>query len=141
MSIRLTCLAPTLTLAAMAVHPAFAQDAKPVSGGSVVMARDSEPLTLDPMGASDNGSIFAIVQIYDTLVETRDAPTPQPAIAESWTASEDSKTWTFALRPGVMFSNGDPVTCEDVKFSIDRFADDTINTSYGGFGSAIESTA
>ena len=98
-----------------------------------------EPLTLNPIGASDNGSIFMIVQIFDTLVETRDAPIPQPGIAESWTVSDDLKTWTFALRPGVKFSNGADVTCEDVKFSIDRFADDKINVSYGGFGSSIES--
>jgi peptide/nickel transport system substrate-binding protein len=109
-------------------------------GGTVVMARDSEPLTLNPIGASDNGSIFMIVQIFDTLVETRDAPVPQPGLAESWTVSDDSMTWTFNLRPGTQFSNGDPVTCEDVKFSIDRFADPEINVSYGGFGSSIEST-
>ena len=116
----------------------YAQDATPVKGGTLVMARDAEPLTLNPIGASDNGSIFMIVQIFDTLVETRDAPVPQPAIAKSWTVSDDSKTWTFALRENVKFSNGDPLTCEDVKFSIDRFADPKVNTSYGGFGAAIE---
>jgi len=111
-----------------------------MADNSIVMARDSEPLTLNPIGASDNGSIFMIVQIFDTLVETQDAPFPQPAIAESWEVSDDSLTWTFSLRQGVQFSNGDPVTCEDVEFSIDRFADPDINVSYGGFGSAIEST-
>lgn len=114
--------------------------AGPRQGGAIVMARDSEPLTLNPIGANDNGSIFMIVQIFDTLVETQDESVPQPALAESWDVSEDSMTWTFHLRPGVTFSNGSPVTCEDVKFSIDRFADPNINTSYGGFGSAIEST-
>jgi peptide/nickel transport system substrate-binding protein len=118
----------------------LAQDAAPQAGGSLVMARDSEPLTLNPIGASDNGSIFMIVQIFDTLVETQDSPVPQPGVAESWTVSDDSLTWTFNLRSGVRFSNGDPVTCEDVKFSIDRFADPEINASYGGFGAAIAST-
>lgn len=120
--------------------PPAEEPAEAAGGGTVVMARDSEPLTLNPIGASDNGSIFMIVQIFDTLVETQDAPIPQPALAESWTVSDDSMTWTFNLRPGAMFSNGDPVTCEDVKFSIDRFADPEINVSYGGFGSSIEST-
>jgi peptide/nickel transport system substrate-binding protein len=81
-----------------------------------------------------------VVQIFDTLVETQDAPTPQPALAESWTVSDDSLTWTFKLRPGTSFSTGDPVTCEDVKFSIDGFANPDVNTFYSGFGSAIEST-
>jgi len=118
----------------------YAQDATPVKGGALVMARDAEPLTLNPIGASDNGSIFMIVQIFDTLVETQDAPVPQPALAKSWTVSDDSKTWTFALRENVKFSNGDSLTCDDVKFSIDRFADPKINTSYGGFGAAIDAT-
>lgn len=128
-----------VVLMALLPSVSLAQDA-PQSGGTVVMARDSEPLTLNPIGANDNGSIFMIVQIFDTLVETQDAPIPQPAIAESWTVSDDSLTWTFNLRQGVQFSNGDPVTCEDVKFSIDRFADPEVNVSYGGFGSSIEST-
>lgn len=115
-------------------------EAPATSGGDIVMARDSEPMTLNPMGASENGSIFMIVQIFDTLVETQDAPIPQPGLAESWQVSDDSKTWTFKLRPGVKFSNGDPLTCEDVKFSIDRFADEKVNTFYTGFGSAIGST-
>lgn len=122
------------------IFPAIAQAQDAVKGGTLVMARDTEPLTLNPIGASDNGSIFMIVQIFDTLVETQDAPTPQPAIAKSWTVSDDSKTWTFALRDDVKFSNGEPLTCEDVKFSIDRFADPKVNTSYGGFGAAIAST-
>ncbi len=114
----------------------------PRQGGSLVMARDSEPLSLNPIGdgSADNGSIFMIVQIFDTLVETRDDPLPQPALAESWSVSDDSLTWTFNLRQGVRFSNGDPVTCEDVKYSIDGFADPEVNTFYSGFGSAIEST-
>src|SRR5262245_34598183 len=37
-----------------------------------------------------------------------------PELATSWTGSKDSKTWTFNLRPGVKFSNGDPLTATDV---------------------------
>jgi peptide/nickel transport system substrate-binding protein len=113
-----------------------------MEGKTVVMARFQEPLSLNPIGdgSADNGSIFMIVQIFDTLVETQDAPLPQPAIAESWEVSDDSMTWTFNLREGVKWSNGDPLTCEDVKYSIDGFADPEVNTFYSGFGSAIEST-
>jgi len=113
-----------------------------MGGKTIVMARDSEPLSLNPIGdgSADNGSIFMIVQIFDTLVETQDAPLPQPALAESWEVSDDSLTWTFKLRESVMWSNGDPLTCEDVKYSIDGFGDPEVNTFYSGFGSAIEST-
>ena len=53
-------------------------------------------------------------------------PTPDgdltPAIAESYTVSEDRKTYTFTLREGVKFHNGDTVTAEDVIWSIERCA-------------------
>jgi peptide/nickel transport system substrate-binding protein len=111
----------------------------PVRGGTFHFARDSEPATLNPIGANDNASIFALVQIFDTLVESTHAPTPQPAIAESWKVSDDGLTWTFKLRKAT-FSNGDPVTAEDVKFSIDRFANPDINSFYAGFGAMIERT-
>jgi peptide/nickel transport system substrate-binding protein len=114
----------------------------PKMGGSLVMARDSEPISLDPMKGNDNGSIFMAMQIFDGLVEVKDSDLPQPqaGLAETWKASDDSKTWTFKLRQGAKFSNGDPVTCDDVKFSIDRFANPEVNTLYTGFGSSIEST-
>ena len=63
--------------------------------------------------------------VFEGLVK----PTPDgdltPAIAEDYTVSEDRLTYTFTLREGVKFHNGDPVTAEDVKYSIDRCADDS----------------
>src|SRR5436305_10082750 len=44
-----------------------------------------------------------------------------PALAESWSASEDALTYEFVLRNGITFHNGDPVTAEDVKFSFERY--------------------
>jgi peptide/nickel transport system substrate-binding protein len=46
-----------------------------------------------------------------------------PALAEDWTLDSDNVTWTFNLRKGVKFHNGDPVTAEDVQFSILRLRD------------------
>jgi peptide/nickel transport system substrate-binding protein len=135
-----TTLAPTKPVEPTKEQPTAVPG--PKKGGTLTMARDSEPISLDPMKGNDNGSIFMAMQIFDGLVEVKDSPETQPqaGLAESWKASADSKTWTFNLRQGVKFSNGDPVTCEDVKFSIDRFANPEVNTLYTGFGSSIEST-
>jgi len=46
-----------------------------------------------------------------------------PAVAEDYTVSDDRMTYTFTLREGVKFHNGETVTAEDVKYSIDRCAD------------------
>lgn len=89
-------------------------------GGELVFARSEEPLSLDPIVPGDNGSIFTLVQIFDTLV--RVGPTGnevEPGLASSWDVSTDGKTYTFHLRDA-KFSNGDPVTTDDVLFSLER---------------------
>src|SRR5262245_35493521 len=43
-----------------------------------------------------------------------------PGVAERWERSADGKSWTFYLRKGLKFHNGDPVTAHDVKFSLER---------------------
>jgi peptide/nickel transport system substrate-binding protein len=44
-----------------------------------------------------------------------------PSLAESWSVSPDGLVYDFVLRAGVRFHNGDPVTAEDVKFSLERY--------------------
>ena len=58
--------------------------------------------------------------IFETLVGFRDDLTIGPVLAESWTVSDDGKTYTFTLRDGATFHNGDPVTSADVKWNWDR---------------------
>lgn len=93
-------------------------------------ARQVETQSLDPIAIRNgNGDIFADELLYDGLVSYDPAGTAkiQGALAETWTVSEDGRSYTFTLRNGVKFSNGDPVTAEDVKFSLDRFGDPKIN--------------
>ena len=94
----------------------------PRRGGVLRFARNQEPVSLNPVVPSDNGSAWEIQQIFDQLVEV--APTgydPIPGLAKSWTLSQDGLRYTFKLRKAA-FSNGEPVTAEDVKFSLERFA-------------------
>ncbi len=137
--------APTQPPAATAA-PATAPAAAPATsnppaggikrGGELVFARSEEPLSLDPIVPGDNGSIFTIVQIFDTLV--RVGPTGnevEPGLASAWTISPDGKTYTFTLRDA-KFSNGDPVTTADVLFSLGRARS---NDSAGAFAfSAVD---
>lgn len=102
----------------------------PVRGGSLVYARQAETQSLDPIDLRNgNGDIFASELLYNSL--TRVDPTGgeelQPGLAESWKVSNGGKRYTFKLRPGVKFSNGQPLKAEDVKFSLDRFGDPKIN--------------
>jgi peptide/nickel transport system substrate-binding protein len=95
----------------------------PKTGGTLVLARDQEgDPNYNPLMTSNNGGIFVDMNIFDQLVEksTQHSTELSPGLAESWEISPDGLTYTFKLRQGVKFQNGDPVTAEDVKFSIDR---------------------
>src|ERR1051326_8794000 len=77
--------------------------------------------TLDPGLIGDLSSAQALQLISNGLV-TLDPSTLEikPDLASSWDTSADGKTWTFHLRPGLKFSNGDPLTATDFAYSIDR---------------------
>jgi peptide/nickel transport system substrate-binding protein len=59
--------------------------------------------------------------LHDALVKPMPGDPMAPALAESWSASEDALTYEFVLRKGVKFHNGDDVTAEDVKFTFERY--------------------
>lgn len=61
------------------------------------------------------------LQVWEPLVAYDDQLRPQPGLAESWELSADGKVWTFKLRESVRFSNGDPLTVEDVIATIEHF--------------------
>lgn len=102
----------------------------PVKGGTLTYARAQETLTLNPIAIRNgNGDIFADAMIYQGLVQYDPEGSKKivGAVADTWDVSDDGKTYTFHIRKGVKFSDGEPVTAEDVKFSLDRFGDPDVN--------------
>src|SRR5262245_51491577 len=93
-------------------------------GGTFTMARNEEPLSFDPLIPSDNGSIWVLFNMFDQLTTiNRDSSGVVPSLAQSWEISKDRKRYAFHLRSGVHFSNGMPMTADDVVFSIKRAID------------------
>ena len=88
--------------------------------------------TLDPGLIGDLSSAQALQLISNGLV-TLDINTLEvkPDLASSWDTSADGKTWTFHLRSGLKFSNGDPLTASDFAYSIDRAFDPNIDGKSG----------
>ncbi len=80
------------------------------------------PTWFDP--AETTGIITPFLFLYalhDALVKPMPGNPMAPSLAESWTVSPDGLSYDFVLRRGVTFHNGDPLTAEDVKFSIERY--------------------
>ena len=78
------------------------------------------PDTLDPHKTSGTLTFQTIKSVYDTLAEPDENGVIVPALAESWDVSADSLTWTFHLKKGVKFHNGDDFTSADVKATVER---------------------
>lgn len=65
---------------------------------------------------------------------------PTPQLAESWESSEDGTTWTYTIREGVTFSDGEPLTAKDVEYTFNRILDGKVEqTNYGSYVSQIAS--
>src|SRR5579864_3605818 len=88
--------------------------------------------TLDPARMFEPTGLMIDHTIYDTLLTYKgsNVTTPVPDLATSYTASSDAKTYTFTLRQGVKFANGDPVTASDVVFSLTRTKNINGNPSF-----------
>ena len=88
--------------------------------------------TLDPGRMFEPTGLMIDHAIYDTLLTYKgsNVSTPVPDLATSYTASSDAKTYTFTLRKGAKFANGDPVTAADVVFSLMRTKDINGNPSF-----------
>jgi peptide/nickel transport system substrate-binding protein len=95
--------------------------AAPVAGGTLVMARPADVFSFDPANAPDPPSVSVVLTIYDRLVQfPRHGSQILPDLATSWKYSNNRRTVTFTLRNGVRFSDGSPLTADDVVFSIQR---------------------
>lgn len=102
------------------------QTAQGTSGGSNILRYpiETEPTTLDPALVQDGPTIDLLQNMYEGLVGWNEKNEVVPLIAKEMPKiSADGKTYTFTIRDEAKFSNGDPITAEDVKYSITRALD------------------
>jgi peptide/nickel transport system substrate-binding protein len=91
--------------------------------GTLVIAIDiSDTITLDPARVAQYSSPMSIEAAYETLVTMTpgDYVNLKPALATKWARTADGNGWRFTIRDGVKFASGNPMTVEDVKWSLDR---------------------
>src|SRR4051795_2182060 len=107
-------------------------------GGELHYGRYADSLFLDPVLNDTNVDIWILTNIYDTLLSpTSDGKGVEPGLATAWKLLDDGATLTLTLRDGVKFSDGTPLTPEDVKWSLDR-ARDPKNGIWNGLIGSID---
>jgi len=115
------------TAAALAIATAFALPASTVLAATpkdtlVVAWAIDDIITMDPAESFEISAGEVMGNSYDRLLryDVNDPSKLIPDIAKSWTVSPDDKTYTFEIKPGLKFASGNPLTAEDVAYSLQR---------------------
>lgn len=118
-----------ITVAITSLAMAFQVQANGKQGGVLIIGVESDVGVLDPHRAGGWSTYRVNRQIYESLVEEglsepADVPPLRPALAESWDVSEDGTVYTFHLREGVKFHDGNDFDAEAVEFNVRRAWDE-----------------
>jgi oligopeptide transport system substrate-binding protein len=89
-----------------------------------------EPDTLDPQRARTEGALNILRDVFEGLTEVGADGSPVPAAAQSWDVSSDGLVYTFHLRDGLKWSNGDPIVAEDFVAGMRRLVDPATASQY-----------
>jgi peptide/nickel transport system substrate-binding protein len=96
---------------------------------SITVAQTTEPKTLNPVLAADQPTRDVLSVLSSDLIHiNRSTLRTEPALAKSWSVSPDGRHYTIVLRDGLRFSDGAPLTADDVVFSFDVYSDPRINS-------------
>lgn len=100
--------------------------------GTFTYPINTNPTTFDPHVVQDGDTIDLLQNVYEGLVTWNEQNEVAPALAESWSVSDDGLTYTFKIKKGVKFHNGREVTAEDFKWSIERCCQSTFTSPTAG---------
>ncbi|OPY51433.1 MAG: putative ABC transporter periplasmic-binding protein [Methanosaeta sp. PtaU1.Bin060] len=87
--------------------------------GTLNIALGSEPDDLNPLYNTGTSDFYDLIKIFSGLLKSDERLEMVPDLAESWEISPDGKTYTFHLRDGVKWQDGEDFSAEDVKFTYD----------------------
>lgn len=106
---------------------------------SLVIVTSSDVLSMDPYRYDEGPTNQIMLHIYEAMVAQNADMSFDPCLAESWETSEDGLTWTFHLREGVKFHDGDVMDSGDVVASIKLASNPDSPSAYSSYTSSFES--
>ena len=107
------------------------------SDKTVNIAIMNDLLTMDQTIATDESSFSMISLCQSGLVQYGEDKQVHPDLAESWDVSEDGLTYTFHLRDGIQWSNGQPITAADFVYAFQRLVDPEVASEYSYLMSSL----
>ena len=114
---------PTPAAAATAAPTPAAAEQAGASGGQISI-QWTKPVTFNPLYSTAGSEQGVERQIFGALVRVNDKLEAVPDLAEKVDVSPDAKTYTFTLKKGINFSDGQPLTSKDVRFTFERAVED-----------------
>jgi peptide/nickel transport system substrate-binding protein len=99
------------------------------------------PVSVSPLGARSQVDRDLVALVFEGLVKLDPDGNPMPALARSWTVDAAGASWTFQLRPNARWQDGEPVTADDVVFTIDTLRDPDYHGPGAGSWLGITATA
>ncbi|MDQ6637335.1 MAG: ABC transporter substrate-binding protein [Candidatus Dormibacteraeota bacterium] len=116
------------------------QQSGPKHGGTLTVAVGIDPDTLDPAAQTTTTVQQMVLMITEPLLAYDEKNTLKPVLAEKWDAAADGLSYSFTLRQGVKFSDGEPFNAAAVKFSLDRMLSPATFKTQPGVLRVIKST-
>lgn len=98
--------------------------------GTLLRGLGGEPATLDPAQADDNAALAIAADLFEGLTAEAADGAIVPGAATSWSVTPDGLRWTFELRPGLRWSNGEPLSASDFTRALDVVRDEASTSPY-----------
>lgn len=110
----------------------FSQRGKESRSNVFTYALVTSPTTLDPHKVEDGDTIDLLQQVFQCLVAWGEDSKVKPMLAESWKIEDGGRTYVFSIKKDVQFHNGQEVTAEDAKWSIERATTPGLKSTVAG---------
>ena len=133
--------AATQAPAAKATEAPAAKAAAPAGGTLNIHWRTDNPVSFNPLFSTSGSEQQVERLIFGALLKMSDKLEPIPDLAEKWDIAPDAKTYTFTLRKNIKFSDGQPLTADDVIFTFERAIDKRVGSIWAGRLAGIEGAA
>jgi ABC-type transport system substrate-binding protein len=129
-SVRLLVFSLALFLPQAEAAYSAGKEAPPKRGGTLTFAMDRDLAIMNPMVSTSSNDKWLRELMFEPLLGIDLKGRVQPNLAESWDVSPDGRVYSFRLRRGVLFHNGQEMAAEDAKFALDY----TLNPNNGAYG-------